>query len=241
MVKKREVVLDTETTGFKWDNGDRVFEVGCVEIVNYVPTGKTFHKYINPERDIPEISTEITGIKAEDLIGKPLFRDIAEELLDFIGDSKFIAHNAQFDFNFLNMELKRAGAKLLETHQMIDTLEIARKKYPGARNSLDALCARFDIDNSHRTFHGALLDSEILAEVYLELMGGKEPGLSLGDNKKNKANISDDKNSDLKIEKKEFREARKFEVSTEELNAHKKFVANINDNLWGIEKNKDEE
>jgi DNA polymerase-3 subunit epsilon len=175
----REIVLDTETTGFDPKTGDRMVEIGAVELFNHMPTGKTYHQYINPERDMPQGAFEVHGLSVEFLRDYPVFRDIARGFLDFIGDARLVIHNAKFDVPFLNAELGWCNLPHIAMEQAIDTLEIARKKFPGSPASLDALCRRFGIDNSHRTLHGALLDSEILAEVYLELIGGRQPDLVL--------------------------------------------------------------
>lgn len=175
----REIVLDTETTGFEPFEGDRLVEIGAVELIGHMPTGRTFHKYINPQRDMPESAFKVHGLSAEFLSDKPVFAQVAQEFLDFIGTDKLVIHNASFDMKFLNAELGWAGHDRLPDHQAIDTLDMARRKFPGSPASLDALCRRFGIDNSARTLHGALLDSEILAEVYLELIGGRQPGLVL--------------------------------------------------------------
>ena len=175
----REIVLDTETTGLDPFTGDRLVELGCVELLNSLPTGETFHAYIDPERDMPEEAFRIHGLSAEFLAGKPKFSDVAEDFLDFIGDAKLVIHNAEFDIKFINHELKLIGIDPLSRDRVVDTLMIARRKFPGSPNSLDALCNRFKIDNSRRTKHGALLDSEILAEVYLELIGGLQTTLVL--------------------------------------------------------------
>ncbi len=175
----REIVLDTETTGFEPESGDRIVEIGAVELHNHMPTGNTYHQYINPERSMPQEAFEVHGLGDEFLADKPVFRDIAQAFLEFIGDAKLVIHNASFDMKFLNAELKWIDRPGLPMDQAIDTLMIARKKFPGAPASLDALCRRFSIDNTARTLHGALLDSEILAEVYLELIGGRQPDLVL--------------------------------------------------------------
>lgn len=175
----RQIVLDTETTGLSPDDGHRLVELGCLEVFNHVPTGNTFHRYINPERDVPEGAFRVHGLSAEFLSDKPAFATIAGEFLEFIGGDELVIHNASFDMAFLNHELKRAGLAAIGFGRAIDTLAIARKRFPGAQNSLDALCKRFNIDNSGRVKHGALLDAELLAEVYLELMGGRQPGLVL--------------------------------------------------------------
>ena len=175
----REIVLDTETTGLSPDNGDRVVEIGCVDLINHVPTSNTFQVYLNPEKQMDPGAEKVHGLTNEFLVDKPKFIDVADDFLSFIGSSTLVAHNADFDVGFLNSELSRAKKEKIKTNRVVDTLKIARTKYPGARNSLDALCKRFSIDNSNRELHGALLDSELLAEVYLELVGGKEPNLEL--------------------------------------------------------------
>lgn len=175
----REIVWDTETTGFDPTAGDRIVEIGAVELNQHLPTGRVFHQYINPERDMPPGAYEVHGLSIDFLKDFPIFSEIANEFIDFIGDATLIAHNAKFDMKFINSELKNANLPEVPLNQSLDTLEIARKKFPGAQNSLDALCRRFNIDNSGRQKHGALLDSEILAEVYLELVGGRQPDFSL--------------------------------------------------------------
>lgn len=174
----REIVLDTETTGLSPQGGDRLVEIGCVELINHIPTGKHHHVYINPERSMPEEAFRVHGLGDDFLADKPLFKTVAEEFRAFIGDATLVIHNAPFDMGFLNAELERAGLSRL-TNEVIDTVMVARQKHPGARVSLDALCKHYGIDNSRRTLHGALLDSEILAEVYLELIGGKQVSLAL--------------------------------------------------------------
>ncbi len=189
----REIVLDTETTGFDPESGDRIVEIGAIELWNHLPTGKTFHEYINPERGMPDEAFGVHGI-GPDLLDsprdpkpgevilsdKPVFAEVGQKFAEFVGDAKLVIHNAAFDMKFLNAELGWMKLPLLPWEQALDTLAIARKKFPGSPASLDALCRRFGIDNSNRTLHGALLDSEILAEVYLELIGGRQPGLVLG-------------------------------------------------------------
>ena len=174
----REIVLDTETTGLSPQGGDRLVEIGCVELINHIPTGKTHHVYINPERSMPEEAFRVHGLSDEFLADKPVFKAVAEDFRAFIGDATLVIHNAPFDMGFLNAELEWAGLPRL-TNEVIDTVMVARQKHPGARVSLDALCKHYGIDNSRRTLHGALLDSEILAEVYLELIGGKQVSLAL--------------------------------------------------------------
>ncbi|MBV2359406.1 DNA polymerase III subunit epsilon [Thalassococcus sp. CAU 1522] len=175
----REIVLDTETTGFDPESGDRVVEIGAVELFNHVPTGKTYHQYINPQRAMPQEAFEVHGLGDDFLRDKPVFAAIVDDFLEFVQDSKLIIHNASFDMKFLNAELRWVDRAPLPNDQAVDTLEIARRRFPGSPASLDALCRRFGIDNSSRTLHGALLDSEILAEVYLELIGGKQPDFAL--------------------------------------------------------------
>lgn len=178
----REIVLDTETTGFEPSEGHRIVEIGAVELFNHVPTGKTYHQYINPQRNMPKEAFDVHGLSEDFLRDKPLFAQIGQAFLDFIGtDAKLVIHNAAFDVKFLNAELGWAGLPLLKPDRAVDTLMMARRRFPGSPASLDALCRRFGIDNSARTLHGALLDSEILADVYLELIGGRQPvfGLSV--------------------------------------------------------------
>ncbi|MGB5559548.1 MAG: DNA polymerase III subunit epsilon [Paracoccaceae bacterium] len=175
----REIVLDTETTGFDPETGDRIVEIGAVELFNHLPTGKTYHQYINPERAMPQGAFEVHGLGDDFLRDKPIFSVIGQAFLEFIADAKLVIHNAAFDIKFLNAELKWMNQPPIPWERAVDTLAIARSKFPGSPASLDALCRRFGIDNSARTLHGALLDSEILAEVYLELIGGRQPDLVL--------------------------------------------------------------
>lgn len=175
----REIVLDTETTGFEPSEGHRIVEIGAVELFNHLPTGKTYHQYINPERMMPKEAFEVHGLGDDFLRNQPVFRAIGQSFLDFIGDAQLVIHNAAFDMKFLNAELKAVGLPTLPYSRATDTLMIARQKFPGSPASLDALCRRFGVDNSAREKHGALLDSEILAEVYLELVGGRQPDFGL--------------------------------------------------------------
>ncbi|NNE58913.1 MAG: DNA polymerase III subunit epsilon [Hellea sp.] len=215
---KREIVFDTETTGFDAKGADRVTEIGCVEIIDLMPTGNNFHSYIDPLRDIPEKVTEITGLTREFLDGKPLFKDKAQEFLDFVGDAQLVAHNAEFDMGFINAELARAGFEPIAKDRFTDTLKIARAKFPGSPASLDALCKRFNISLAKRGQHGALIDAQLLAEVYLDLSGGRM----------RKFGFSDGQASDLDI--KLVPVARRREtplpslLSDEEKNAHIAFV-----------------
>ena len=177
----REIVFDTETTGLSPENGDRLVEIGAVELINHIPTGRTYHQYINPERSVPEEVVAVHGLTEEFLKDYPVFAEVAAAFVEFVGeDGVLVAHNASFDIKFINFELKKLGRAEYEWDRVVDTLEIARKKFPGAKNNLDALCKRFNIDNSHRTKHGALLDAELLADVYLELLGGAEHAAQTG-------------------------------------------------------------
>ena len=175
----REIVLDTETTGIDPKDGHRIIEIGALEMDNHMPTGKQLHLYINPERDIDAGAVAIHGLTSEFLADKPVFADIVDEFLNFVGDSPMVIHNAPFDMGFVNAELARLARAPLPMTQAVDTLPMARKKFPGAQANLNALCRRFEIDNSHRDLHGALIDADLLAAVYMELLGGRQPGLSL--------------------------------------------------------------
>ena len=177
----REIVLDTETTGLDPFQGHRVIEIGCVELINRIPSGQSFHRYVYPERDVPPEALAVHGLTGEFLKDKPLFAEIVDELIAFIGDAPLVAHNAYFDLGFLNAELDRAGRTLLARERLVDTLMLARRKHPAGPNKLDDLCARYGIDNSRRSKHGALLDAEILSEVYVELIGGRQASLILLD------------------------------------------------------------
>lgn len=175
----REIVFDTETTGLDPKQGERLIEIGCVELLNRIPSGKTFHVYVNPDREVSAGAFEVHGLSNDFLADKPRFTEVAQGFIDFVEDGKLVAHNASFDMRFINMELERDGREAIPGHQVIDTLDLARRKHPGAQNSLDALCSRYGIDNSSRTKHGALLDAELLADVYIELLGGKQAGFDL--------------------------------------------------------------
>lgn len=175
----REIVMDTETTGFDPHSGDRLVEIGCVELSNFIPTGRIWHQYINPERDMPEGAYRVHGLSAEFLSDKPVFADVVEDFLKFVDGGKMIFHNASFDMNFINAELSWSGRETVPPDQVFDTLAMARRKHPAGPNSLDALCKRYGVDNSSRTKHGALLDAELLAEVYLHLIGGPQAALDL--------------------------------------------------------------
>jgi DNA polymerase-3 subunit epsilon len=220
----REIVLDTETTGLDPKSGHRVVEIACLELVNYVPTGRTFHKYCNPERDMPEEAFNVHGLSISFLEKHPTFEAIVDEFLEFVGDARLIIHNADFDMRFLNAELIRANRAPLPAEQATCTMIMARKRFPGAQASLDALCKRFAVDNSHRTKHGALLDSELLAEVYLELMGGRQAGLALAA----KATVAETVVATEKV----AREARVHGPSEEELAAHAAMLAKLKNPIW---------
>lgn len=226
----REIVLDTETTGLSPEKGDRVVEIGCVELINHVPSQNTFQIYLNPERDMDEGAQKIHGLTNEFLIDKPRFEEIAEDFISYIGNSKIIAHNASFDINFLNSELARVNKDKIPEERVVDTLKIAREKFPGARNSLDALCKRFLIDNSNRKLHGALLDSELLAEVYLELIGGKEPDLALA---VENINVDEEENQlVIKPSLKRNKELKSRLTEEDQIN-HKEFIETLKVNpVW---------
>lgn len=224
----RQVVLDTETTGLDPLLGDRVLEVAAVEIVNLMPTGRVFHRLLDPERDVPPESTRIHGFTAEMLRGKPRFAEVAEALLDFLGDAPVIAHNAPFDFGFLDAELARIGRPALDRARMVDSLEIAKRRFPGLPNNLDALCRRFGIDNSMRTSHNAVLDTQLLAQVYLELMGGRQPGLTLTAAVLRPALPA----AGLGPAEAPPRTPRPIVPAAAEIEAHRAFVGRLKDPLW---------
>ena len=220
----REVAFDTETTGLDPNAGHRVVEFGCVELWNHMPTGRTFHKYCNPERPMPPEAFAVHGLSDEFLAGHPTFGAIAGELVEFIGDSPIIIHNADFDMKFLNWELKNLNLPIIPREQAVDTVSMARKKFPGAPASLKALCQRFSIDDSHRELHGALLDSQLLASVYLELIGGRQPGLELAATAV-RGSVS------LSVVRTP-RAARPHTASPEELAAHEAFLKKLKEPIW---------
>ena len=232
MVEKlsRELVLDTETTGLNPTEGDRIIEIGGIELINHLPTGKIFHKYINPLRDIPEESTRIHGITNEMVKTSPLFAHIVEEFLEFIQDSPLIIHNASFDMGFLNAELDRLCRPLLERDRAIDTLKMARQKFPGSPASLDALCRRFDIDLSIRTTHGAWIDAKLLAQVYLELIGGRQVSFQFQSEGLTTV-ITQEKRDVLNLQK-EFRPSRNYKLTETEKQEHQEFLKGIKNPLW---------
>lgn len=227
----REIVFDTETTGLDPASGDRMVEIGCVEMINRVPTGETFHAYFNPERDMPAGAEAVHGLSSAFLADKPLFRDTADALLEFIADSPLVAHNAAFDFGFLNAELALCERMAICTSRMIDTVALARKRHPGAKLSLDALCSRYGVDRSHRVKHGALLDAELLAQVYVELTGGRQIGLELAAH----TTTSTDAIAAMRRApvRRTPRPARPHAASAEELARHRAFLARMDAPLWG--------
>jgi len=229
----REIVLDTETTGLSPEDGHRIIEIGALELINHMPTGKKLHLYINPQRAIDEAAQAVHGLSGEFLADKPVFTDIMDDFLNFIGQDKMVIHNASFDMGFINAELARAGQAKLPNDQAIDTLMMARRKFPGAQASLDALCRRFEIDNSHRDLHGALIDADLLAEVYIELIGGRQPdlGLSTQPASSDKTNPNKEEAA-FEIRQGPIREAREFKASPEELAQHDEFLKTITDPIW---------
>jgi DNA polymerase-3 subunit epsilon len=222
----REIVLDTETTGLDPASGHRIVEIGCVELENHVATGKVFHRYINPERDMPDEAYAVHGLSEEFLAQHPVFEAVADELMEFLGDSRLVIHNAEFDMKFLNWELTLLARPTLPRDRALDTVAMARKRFPGSPASLDALCRRFQIDNSSRTKHGALLDSELLAEVYLELIGGREPGLSLLAGKQGALDPS------RPAMQRQARLPRPHAADADELATHAKFVDQLTAAIW---------
>lgn len=231
----REIVLDTETTGMEPADGHRLVEIGCVELHNHIPTGRTFHVYLDPECEVAAEAVAVHGLTNEFLKGKPTFSQIFDDFLEFIGDAPLVIHNAEFDMKFLNAELKAVGHAGLPPRRAVDTLPMARKKFPGAPASLDALCRRFNIDNSGRDLHGALLDSQLLAEVYLELRGGRQQGLDLA--AVSMQAVMTDSGAILPVSAQAvrarvYREPRPHAPSAEELAAHEKLVGALKEPLW---------
>jgi len=220
----REILLDSETTGLDPAEGHRIVEIACLELVNHLPTGQRFHAYLNPERGVSGAAVEVHGLTAEFLAGRPRFAEIADKLLEFIGDCPLVIHNAEFDLGFLNAELARTGRPAIAFARAVDTLQLARQKFPGSPASLDALCRRFDIDLTARTKHGALLDSELLSEVYLELIGGRQAGFELV--------IAAPVVSVQAIIERPVRAPRPHSPTAAELEAHAAFVAKLRDPVW---------
>jgi DNA polymerase-3 subunit epsilon len=223
----REIVFDTETTGLSFAGGDRLVEIGCVELVNRIETGRTYHVYVNPERDMPGEAQAVHGLSAAFLSDKPRFGEIVSDLLAFIEDAPMVAHNAGFDFSFLNGELGRCGHPDVCRSRMVDTLVLARTRHPGAKHTLDALCVRFGIDRSHRVLHGALLDAQLLAQVYVELTGGRQIGLGLAQETVVPSRAA---STPATVH---ARVPRPHRASTAELERHAAFMATIKEPLWG--------
>lgn len=221
----REIVLDTETTGLDPKDGHRIVEIGCIELVNYVPTNATYHCYINPERSMPSEAEEVHGLTEDFLADKPVFELVADDFLAFIESAPLVIHNARFDIGFLNAELKRLDRPVISMDRAIDTVDLARRKFPGAPASLDALCRRFDIDNSSRTKHGALLDAELLADVYLELIGGRQPGFELSSSRHSSAAAE-------RSEPRPVQAPRPHAATAEEIAAHAAFLETLKDPIW---------
>ena len=224
----REIVFDTETTGLNPAGGDRMVEIGCVEMFNRVETGRHYHAYFNPERSMPSEAEAVHGLSSIFLSDKPRFADKADELIDFIGDCPLVAHNASFDFGFLNHELQQCGRSPVCTTRMVDTLVLARTRHPGAKHSLDALCTRFGVDRSMRVKHGALLDAQLLAQVYVELTGGRQIGLGLV---AEAAEVSVELDGTA-VKIREPRPARPHFAAAEELERHRAFIAKLVNPLW---------
>lgn len=229
----REICLDIETTGLDPREGHKIVEIACVEIVNKVRTGNFFHSFVNPRRDVPQEAFAVHGISSEFLQDKPIFDHIVYKFLAFIKDAKLVIHNAAFDTKFINHELNILGLDLIKKDDVVDTLLIARNKFPGSPNSLDALCKRFGIDLSKRQKHGALLDTELLVDVYIELMGGAQGGLSFGGIVENKESVKNNEEVVLRREKKTLPK-RQFLLEDKDLELHKEFITkNFNNNFWG--------
>ena len=223
----REIVLDTETTGLDPLRGDRLVEIGCVEIFNRMPTGQTFHRYINPERDMPKEAFDVHGLSAEFLSDKPLFSAVAEEFLAFIGDDPLVIHNASFDIGFINAELEKVSRVPIPRERLVDTLLLARRKHPGVSNRLDDLCSRYAIDNSRRTKHGALLDAELLAEVYIDLIGARQSQLILAEQGQARSYSQAD------APRRQRETPLLPRLTADEVTAHRAFIASLGDNpLW---------
>ncbi len=226
----REIIFDTETTGFDPLTGDRMVEIGCIEMFGRVMTGNVYHAYFNPERPMPAAAENVHGLSDKFLSDKPFFSQKAEELIAFLGDSPLVAHNASFDFGFLNSELQKCGRPPIGMERMVDTVAMARVRHPGAKLSLDALCTRYGIDRSHRVKHGALLDAELLAHLYIELTGGRQIGLGLVDDAA--APATEISTTTIIQTSRPYREPRPHNASPAELARHRDFIANIQDALW---------
>lgn len=229
----REIVFDTETTGLSVEKGDRLVDIGAVELINHLPTGKVYHQYINPERSVPEEVVAVHGLTEDFLKDFPTFEEVAKDFVDFVGDDGIlVAHNANFDMSFINYQLKICGFDPYPEDRVIDTLEIARKMFPGAKNNLDALCRRYKIDNTNRTLHGALIDADLLAKVYLELLGGDEPSMLLGSSQNDDKNCVSSQILDVNNNR-IFHEPRMFALSEEEEKNHREFLeTKIKNSIW---------
>lgn len=227
----REIIFDTETTGFDPQTGDRMVEIGCIEMLGRVMTGETYHAYFNPQRAMPPAAEQVHGLSDRFLSDKPLFAQKAGELIAFLGDSPLVAHNASFDFGFLNKELELCGRPPVAMDRMVDTVALAKVKHPGAKLSLDALCTRYGIDRSHRVKHGALLDAELLAQLYIELTGGRQIGLGLVDDRAAEGSMNAAFATNPQITR-TYREPRQHSASEMELARHAEFIAKIKDALW---------
>ena len=233
----REVVLDTETTGISAADGHRIIEIGAMELINHTPTGKNLHLYINPERDIEDGAFAIHGISLDFLADKPVFADIADQFMQFVGEDQMVIHNASFDMAFINAELARLSFPEYPMSRAVDTLAMARKRFPGSQANLNALCRRFEIDNSHRDLHGALVDADLLTDVYIELLGGRQPDLSLNEaptrlGSQKLANDTSMEQSGFRIQHDSARFARPHGPSDAEIKAHESFLSKITDPIW---------
>ncbi|MCC2601383.1 DNA polymerase III subunit epsilon [Sphingopyxis yananensis] len=228
----REIIFDTETTGFDPKSGDRMVEIGCVELVDRRETGNTLHIYFNPERDMPAQAEAVHGLSIQFLSDKPLFADKADEILAFVGDAQLVAHNARFDFSFLNAEMARAGRAGISMDRMICTQDMARKMHPGAKHTLDALCTRYGIDRSHRVKHGALLDAELLMHLYIEMTGGRQIGLGLTGNREVAQPSPSFVTGGDGASQRAYREPRAHAATPAELARHNEFVASLNQAIW---------
>lgn len=228
----REIVLDTETTGLDPKSGHRIVEIGCVELINHVPSGEVYHQYINPERDMPVEAERVHGLSETFLSEYPVFADVAEQFLDFVGDAKLVIHNASFDMGFINAEIGTLGIEPLPMSRAIDTVSMARKKFPGAQASLDALCRRFGIDLSSRDLHGALLDARLLAAVYLELLGGRQHGMDLAAEAIAAHNEAKDIRAEISLDTGGRREPRTHAPTAEEEARHASFIEKLKDPIW---------
>lgn len=224
----REIVFDTETTGLDPKQGDRIVEIGCIELINRVETGNSYHAYYNPGMAMPSIAEQVHGLSDVFLSDKPYFEDTVEDLLDFLGDSPLVAHNAMFDFGFLNAELGNCGRLHVSMSRMIDTLAMSKARHPGAKHSLDALCTRYGVDRSHRINHGALLDAALLSQVYIELTGGRQIGLDMGS-----VTVADAVPLSVNAPRPNLsRQPRMHQPTDDEIARHREFVATLSDPLW---------